>query len=95
MATTASEAHTSESTEGKPARKTPPERKEALGRAVQRQVSLGARVESQPDYQAILSTAHRFNHLLRFVTWVAGTRSTGSRSAWTSRGTRPLHELSQ
>ena len=68
MATTASEAHTSESTEGKPARKTPAERKEALGRAVQRQVSLGARVESQADYQAVLSTAHRFNHLLRFVT---------------------------
>jgi hypothetical protein len=43
-------------------------RKEAPGRAVQRQVSLGARVKSQADYQAILLTGHRPNHLLHLVT---------------------------
>ena len=31
-------------------------------------VSLGARVKSQADYQAILLTGHRPNHLLHLVT---------------------------
>lgn len=68
MATTVPELPTSVSTEGTTTRKTPDERKEALGRAVQRQVSLGAQVESQADYQAIVVTGHRPNHLLRLVT---------------------------
>jgi hypothetical protein len=67
MATTVPEVPTSVSTEGVTTRK-PPERKEALARAVQRQVSLGARVESLADYQAILVTGHRPNHLLHLVT---------------------------
>ncbi len=67
MATTVSEP-SSVSTEGVTTRKMPDERKEALGRAVHRQVSLGARVKSQADYQAILLTGHRPNHLLHLVT---------------------------
>ena len=68
MATTALALRTSVSTEGATRRKAPDERKEALGRAVQREVSLGARVDSQNDYQAILVSRHRPNHPLRLVT---------------------------
>jgi hypothetical protein len=68
MATTVPALGTSVPAEGVTKRKAPHERKEALGRAVQRQVSLGARVESQGDYQAILVTGHRPNHVLRLVT---------------------------
>jgi hypothetical protein len=50
MATTALALRTSVPTEGATRRKAPDERKEALGRAVWRQVSLGARVDSQNDY---------------------------------------------
>jgi hypothetical protein len=69
MATTVPALGTSVPAEGVTKRKAPHERKEALGRAVQRQVSLGARVESQGDYQAILVTGHRPNHVLRLVTF--------------------------
>jgi len=48
-------------------RKAPDERKEALGRAVHMQVAQGARVESQGDYQAILVTGHRPNHILHLI----------------------------
>jgi hypothetical protein len=65
---TVSDLPTSVSNGGVTTRKTPDERKEALGRAVQRQVSLGARVESRADYQAILVTGHRPNPVLRLVT---------------------------
>jgi hypothetical protein len=68
MATTVPALRTSVPTEGETKRQAPDERKEALGRALQRQVSLGARVESQNDYQAILVTGHRPNHVLRLVT---------------------------
>jgi hypothetical protein len=68
MATTVPDLPTAVSDGGVTTRKAPDERKEALGRAVQRQVSLGARVESQADYQAILVTGHGSNHLLHFVT---------------------------
>ena len=68
MATTVPDLPTSVSNGGVPTRKAPDERKEALGRAVQRQVSLGARVKSQADYQAILLTGHRPTHLLHLVT---------------------------
>ena len=68
MATTVPDLPTSVSNGGVRAPKAPDERKEALGRAVQRQVSLGARVESQADYQAIVVTGHRPNHLLHLVT---------------------------
>jgi hypothetical protein len=68
MATNVSDLSTSVSNGGVRTRKAPDERKEALGRAVQRQVSLGARVESQADYQAILVTGHRPNPVLRLVT---------------------------
>jgi hypothetical protein len=67
MATTGS-VPTSVSNGGVRKRKAPDERKEALGRAVQRQVSLRARVKSQADYQAILLTGHRPNHLFRLLT---------------------------
>jgi len=67
MATTAPELPTSVSNGGVRTRKAPDERKEALGRAVQRQVSLGARVESQAEYQAVLVTGHP-NHFLHIVT---------------------------
>jgi hypothetical protein len=66
MATT--DLPTSASNGGVRTRKAPDERKEALGRAVQRQVSLGARVKSQADYQAILLTGHRPTHLFHLVT---------------------------
>jgi hypothetical protein len=69
MATTALALRTSVPTDGATRRKAPDERKEALGRSVRRQVSLGARVDSQNDYQAILVTGHRPNHLLRLVTF--------------------------
>jgi hypothetical protein len=49
-----------------PARKSADERKEALARAIHTQVAQGARVESQSDFQAILVTGHRPNHLLHF-----------------------------
>ena len=39
-------------------RKSPDERKEALGRAIHTQVAQGARVESQGDYQSILVKGH-------------------------------------
>ena len=68
MATTVPALRTSVPTEGVPRRKGPDERKEALERAVRRQVSLGARVDSQNDYQAILVTGHRPNHLLHLAT---------------------------
>jgi hypothetical protein len=68
MATTVPALRTSVPTEGATRRKAPDERKEALERAVRRQVSLGARVDSQSDHQAILVTGHRPNHLLRLVT---------------------------
>jgi hypothetical protein len=68
MATTVPALRTSVPAEGATKRKAPDERRQALGRAVQRQVSLGARVESQGDHQAILVTGHRPNHLLRLVT---------------------------
>jgi hypothetical protein len=48
-------------------RKSPDERKEALGRAIHTQVAQGARVESQGDYQGILVRGHRPNHMLHLV----------------------------
>ena len=68
MVTTVPDLPTSVSNGGVTTRKAPDDRKEALGRAVQRQVSLGARVESQADYQAVLVIGRRPNHLLRLVT---------------------------
>lgn len=47
-------------------RKSPEERKEMLARAVHTQVSQGARVESQSDYNAVLVKGHRPNHVLHF-----------------------------
>jgi hypothetical protein len=68
MATTVPAPRTSVPTEGATRRKVPDERKEALVRAVLRQVSLGARVDSRNDYQAILVTGHRPNHLHHLLT---------------------------
>ena len=68
MATDIPNLPTSVSNGGVRTPKAPDERKVALGRAVQRQVSLGARVESQADYQAVLVTGHRPKHLLHLVT---------------------------
>lgn len=68
MATTVPDLPTSVSDGGVRTRKAPDERKEALGRAVQKQVSLGARVKSRADYQAILLTGHRPTHLLNLLT---------------------------
>jgi hypothetical protein len=81
MATTVPALRTSVPPEGATRREAADERKEALGRAVRRQVSLGARVESQGDYQAILVTGHRPNHLLHLVTlgfWGAEHRTSVS-----------------
>ena len=71
MATTVPDLPTSVSNGGVRARKAPDERKEALGRAVQRQVSLGARVESQAEYQAVLVTGHpnQFLHIVTLGLW--------------------------
>jgi hypothetical protein len=68
MATTGPALPTSVSNGGVRTRKAPDERKGALGCAVQTQVSLRARVKSQADYQAILLTGHRPNHVLHLVT---------------------------
>ena len=68
MATTVPDLPTSVSNGGVTTRKAPYERKEALARAVQRQLSLGARVESQADYQAIVVTGHQSNHVLHLLT---------------------------
>jgi hypothetical protein len=95
MATTVSEPQTSDSTNVAPARKTPDERKEALGRAVQRQVSLGARVESQADYQAVVSTARRFDRLLRLVTLGHADAEHRISVSVDESGNTNLHELSR
>jgi hypothetical protein len=95
MATTVSEPQTSESTNGASPPKTPDERKEALGRAVQRQVSLGARVESQADYQAVLSTSRRFNRLLRLVTLGHASAEHRISVSVDESGNTNLHELSR
>jgi hypothetical protein len=95
MATTVSEPQTSESTEGEAAPKTPAERKEALGRAMQRQVSLGARVESEADYQAVLSTTRRFNRLLRLVTLGHADAEHRISVSVDESGNTTLHELSR
>jgi len=50
-----------------PTRKSADERKEALARAVHTQVAQGARVESQGDFQAILVSGHRVNHVLHLI----------------------------
>jgi hypothetical protein len=93
MATTFS-GSSSAATEGPAAGKTPDVRKESLGRAVQRQVSLGARVESQADYQAILITGRRSNRLVRLMTLgFAGTERRTSVSVDES-GNTSLQKLS-
>jgi hypothetical protein len=95
MATTVSELPTSDSADGEPARKTPAELKEALGRAVQRQVALGARVESQADYQAIVVTGGRPNRLVQLATLgFAGAEHRTSVSVDESGNTN-LQKLSQ
>ena len=68
MATTVPAQRSPAPTEGATTQKAPDERKEALGRAVERQLSRGARVDSQGDYQAIVVTGHRPNRLLDLVT---------------------------
>ena len=50
-----------------PIRKTPDERKAALAGLIAQQVAQGARVESQSDYQAVLVTGHRVNHVLHLI----------------------------
>ena len=47
-----------------PTRNAPEERKAALARAIGLQVALGARVESQGDYQGFLLKGERPSHLL-------------------------------
>ena len=94
MATTVPEVPTSGSNGGV-TRKAPDERKIALGRAVQRQVFLGARVESQADYQAILVTGRRPNHFLQLATlglWRGEHRTSVSVD---ESGTTSLHKLSR
>jgi hypothetical protein len=49
------------------ARKSPEQRKELLARAVANQVRQGWRVESQMDYQAVLVTGQRVNHILHLI----------------------------
>jgi hypothetical protein len=69
MATTVPDPPTARSDSGVTTPKAPDQRREDLGRAVQRQISRGDRVESRGDYQAILVTAHRPNRLLHIVTF--------------------------
>lgn len=45
----------------------PEERKALLARHVAQSVARGARVESQSDYQAVLVTGRRVNHVLHFL----------------------------
>lgn len=47
-------------------KKTLDQRKELLGRAIQGPIASGYRIESQSDFQAVLVTGHRVNHLLHF-----------------------------
>jgi hypothetical protein len=84
----------SAATEGPTAGKTPDRRKESLGRAVERQLSLGARVESQGDYQAILITG-RPNRFFQLVTLgLAGAEGRTSVSVDES-GNTSLQKLSR
>ena len=43
------------------------ERKQLLARTIQSQIAQGARVESQSDFQVVLITGRRPNHVLHFV----------------------------
>jgi hypothetical protein len=49
------------------ATKLPEQRKELLARAVANQVRQGWRVESQTDYQSVLVTGSRPNHVLHLI----------------------------
>lgn len=49
------------------AMKSPEERKELLARAVANQVRQGWRVESQTDYQSVLVTGSKPNHILHLI----------------------------
>ena len=49
------------------ATKSPEQRKELLARAVANQVRQGGRVESQTDYQAVLVTGQKVNHVLHLI----------------------------
>ena len=46
--------------------KSPEERKALLANTLQGQVAGGARIESQGDFQAVVVSGHRVNHLLHF-----------------------------
>jgi hypothetical protein len=46
--------------------KTADERKALLANTLQGQVARGGRIESQGDFQAVVVTGHRTNHLLHF-----------------------------
>ena len=48
-------------------KKTPDERKELLARLVSSRISLGRRVESQSDYQAVLVAGKPVNHILHLI----------------------------
>jgi hypothetical protein len=47
--------------------KTDAERKGLLANTLQGQVAGGARIESQGDFQAVVVSGHRTNHLLHFL----------------------------
>lgn len=49
------------------AKKTLDERKHLLAQALQTQVVGGGRIESQSDYQAVVITGKKVNHLLHFL----------------------------
>ena len=49
---------------------TPEERKAALANRIAQAVHRGARVESQSEYQAVVVTGRRVNHLLHFIVGV-------------------------
>ncbi len=48
-------------------KKTPDERKELLARLITSRVSLGRRVESQSDFQAVLVVGKPVNHILHLI----------------------------
>src|SRR5262245_50240098 len=54
-------------TEATVATKSPEERKEMLARAVANEIRQGCRVESQTDYQAVVVTGQRPNHIMHLI----------------------------
>lgn len=66
-ATSPAPSHAPAPTPATVVRKSADERKQLLAQTLQTQIAGGARIESQSDYQAVLVSGHRVNHLLHFL----------------------------